>query len=187
MKPAPIEYIPNLFSIDKYSFDIASHFWNTLNWVRVGSTPRKEYYCNDIPEPYTYGSGAGVRTYEVQPWTIVLEHIQDVVQRYTGSRLEVCFVNGYKDNRDWLGWHADDSPEMDDERPIVIVSFGAERAIRFAEKDGDRNDYEELILADGSICIMKPGMQDSHVHMIPKSGNSIIKPRVSLTFRGYKK
>jgi len=26
--------------------------------------------------------------------------------------LDVCFLNRYLDARDWLGWHADDSPEM---------------------------------------------------------------------------
>jgi hypothetical protein len=38
-----------------------------IEWVEIGDTPRKEYYCNDFLIPYTYGQGRGVRTYNPQP------------------------------------------------------------------------------------------------------------------------
>lgn len=34
-----------------------------LDWERRDGAPRCEYYCNDLPEPYTYGSGKYARTY----------------------------------------------------------------------------------------------------------------------------
>ena len=37
--------------------------WDDLDWERRGSTPRREYYCNEVGVSYTYGAGAGVREY----------------------------------------------------------------------------------------------------------------------------
>lgn len=188
---APIQYLPGVWPYTE-SQDICRRLWNTLDWVRVGSTPRREYYCNDIPEPYTYGKGAGMRTYQVQPYTPTLLAIKSKVEDLVDCKLEALFLNGYENSRDWLGWHSDDSPEMDDERPIVIASFGSERDIEFSEKrkpDGSEGalNHQTHLLCSGSLCIMAPGMQDTHMHRIPKSGSYLIEPRVSLTFRGYKK
>lgn len=155
-----------------------------LAWVQIENTPRKEYYCNDFNEPYTYGSGRGVRTYYPQPWNALLYRLRETSEDYAGCRQEVLFLNRYDTCKDQLGWHADDSPEMDDERPITIMTFGAERNIMFR----DNNDtVTKLKLGHGSICIMPAGMQDTHMHRIPKADNSAIGPRISLTFRGYVK
>ena len=154
-----------------------------MDWKKIGSTPRREYYCNDVAVSYTYGRGAGVRTYEVQPWTPVLLAIKRATEKKLGVALEVCFLNGYEDSRDQLGWHADDSPEMDDARSIAIVSLGAAREIYFCPI-ADRSNIKRLKLASGSLCVMPAGMQDTHLHKIPRAGFEC-GPRVSLTFRGY--
>ncbi len=72
---------------------------------------------------------------------------------------------------------------MDDNRPIAIVSLGAEREIYFCPI-GNTAEITKLKLANGSICVMPAGMQDTHLHKIPKAGFDC-GPRVSLTFRGY--
>ena len=100
--------------------------------------------------------------------------------------MDVCFLNLYLNQRDYLGWHADDSPEMDDERPIVSVSLGAERDIQMKPIDGTAADVETIRLGHGSAFIMLPGVQDTHRHRIPKSG-FVVGERISLTFRGYVK
>jgi alkylated DNA repair dioxygenase AlkB len=94
---------------------------------------------------------------------------------------DVVFLNGYKDQSDQLGWHADDSPEMDDNRSIAIISLGAEREIWF-RKNGETLIHK-LLLENGSVCLMLPGMQDTHQHRIPKANHAVGK-RISLTFRG---
>lgn len=43
---------------------------------------------------------------------------------------------------------------------------------------------ESLLLQSGSLCLMAPGMQDTHEHRIPKVG-AIVGERISLVFRGY--
>lgn len=176
----PITYRPG-FVADPSA--VLERLWSDLDWQKRDSTPRREYYCNDIPVPYTYGTGAGVRTYEVQPWHEDILAIKKMVEAALGTTFEVCFLNGYADARDHLGWHADDSPEMDDNRPIAIVTLGAEREIWFCPRE-DRNEVSRQLLESGSLCVMAPGMQDTHLHRIPKAGREC-GPRISLTFRGY--
>lgn len=167
-----------------------------LTWNRYGSTPRDEYFASDIGLPYTYGVGAGVRTYQPQSWNIGLRFLQKQAEFWTRTigqpkKLEMVFLNKYNDGSDHLGWHSDDSPEMDDSRPIVIISFGAARELWFRKRPStdllstEANIVTKLMLPPGSICIMPPGMQDTHQHRIPKSAIQDCGPRISLTFRGY--
>ena len=93
-------------------------------------------------------------------------------------------MNRYLNQRDHLGWHADDSPEMDDERPIASISLGVEREIWFKPKDGDASTVEKVKLGNGSLCLMGAGMQKEFLHRIPKAG-FLCGERISLTFRGY--
>ena len=186
---APVRYIPNFLSDP----DAVLLQLTALDWERRDGTPRSEYYINDYPEPYTYGAGRGRRTYLPKPKPPEVASMQDALRALTGHLLEVCFLNRYLDQKDQLGWHADDSPEMDDLRPIAVVSLGAEREIWFRPKDerptmmgvplGDPK-IEKLRLQHGSLCLMAAGMQDTHQHRIPKSDRTVGQ-RISLTFRGY--
>ncbi len=157
--------------------------WTELSWERREGTPRREYYANDVGCPYTYGMGAGRRTYLPAVWHERMLSIRSAITAVTGTAFEVCFLNGYENSRDALGWHSDDSPEMDDARPIAIVSLGAAREIWFCPKD-DKTDITKMVLGSGSLCLMAPGMQETHMHRIPKAGFEC-GPRISLTFRGY--
>lgn len=187
----PIDYRPEFFV---FADEVFQTLWNDLGWVRRGNTPRLEYYCNDFNEPYTYGSGAGVRTYDAQPYHPMITKIRKQLEAFMNEKYEVCFLNGYRDGSDQLGWHADDSPEMDDARHIAIVSLGAKREIYFRPNSmiGGQSmttmpQAEKLWLEHGSVCFMKPGMQDTHQHRIPKASYHGCGPRISLTFRGYVK
>lgn len=100
---------------------------------------------------------------------------------------EVCFLNRYLDQSDHLGWHADDSPEMDDARPIAVISLGVEREIWFRPipvKGEPPQEVSKVRLGHGSLFLMHPGMQETHQHRIPKA-SSLCGERISLTFRGY--
>lgn len=175
-----ITYTPGFIKEPGKVFDA---LWGGLKWERRGDTPRREYYCNDVGVPYTYGSGAGVRTYEPAIWTPGIEAIRSACEAELNTKFEVCFINGYENARDHLGWHSDNSPEMDDDRPICIVTLGAEREIWFCPM-GNKADVTKVKLESGSLCVMASGMQDTHMHRIPKAGFDC-GPRISLTFRGY--
>lgn len=154
-----------------------------LAWERRDDAPRCEYYSNDFMDSYTYGKGAGRRTYESKPYHEEILKIRTKLQEISSTVFEVCFLNRYLNQSDWLGWHSDDSPEMDDERPIGIVSLGVEREIWFRSKNEPQNIIKHK-LENGSLCLMLPGMQDSFQHRIPKA-SFLCGERISLTFRGY--
>ena len=160
-----------------------------LDWIRHDSVPRSEYYCDSKNRPYTYGKGAGIRTYYPGPRCKGLVELWASVDRRVGVEFDVCFLNRYDDSRDHLGWHSDDSPEMDDQRPIAIVSLGAEREIWFRKRPelvasaGGGEITHKLLLPSGSLCLMPAGFQDVYQHRIPKVGFEC-GPRISLTFRG---
>lgn len=177
---APVTYSPAFVTESARVFEI---LWAGLAWERRGLTPRREYYCNEVPVPYKYGAGAGEREYKPSAWHPEILAIKKMVETRIGSRMEVCFLNGYENSRDHLGWHADDSPEMDDARPIAIVTLGAEREIWFCPNE-DKSLVTKFTLGDGSLCLMEAGMQDKWRHRIPKAGFDC-GPRISLTFRGY--
>lgn len=175
-------YIPNFV---KNPDEVFKKLWNETAWERHEKVPRREYYSNDNNEPYTYGNPLYARTYFPKPLHEEVKIIRETLEERFETLLDVCFMNGYEDHRDNLGWHADDSPEMDDARPIVTVSLGAERFIMFRRNDDEANE-EKVLLEHGSACVMLPGMQDTHKHRIPKHG-SACGPRISLTFRGFVK
>lgn len=175
-----VRYINNFIKNPENVFSVLQ---NELNWIRREQTPRSEYYINDIPVPYTYGKGRGVREYLPQPTHPVIEEIKSNLKELTGFTFEVCFLNRYHNQSDHLGWHADDSPEMDDNRPIAVISFGVEREIWYCPQS-NTNEVEKQKLASGSLFLMPPGMQDTHFHRIPKA-SFMCGERISLTFRGY--
>ncbi len=155
-----------------------------LEWQRRGSTPRSEYYVNWFGSiPYTYGRGAGVREYLPGPSIPEIDEMRSQLNAQLNTTFDVCFLNRYHNQSDQLGWHADDSPEMDDARPIAIISLGVEREIWFCPQD-NKQDVSRLKLEHGSLCLMPAGMQDTHFHRIPKAGFQC-EERISLTFRGY--
>lgn len=177
---APVAYKAGFLADPSSVFET---LWNELEWERRDSTPRREYYCNELPVPYAYRAGPGLREYLPRAWHPSILSIKDSVEKALGTKLEVCFLNGYVDARDHLGWHADKSPEMDPARPIAIVTVGAEREINFRSLAAP-DEIDRLVLGAGSLCVMAAGMQLTHEHRIPKCG-FVCEPRVSLTFRGY--
>lgn len=181
----PIFYTPNF--IDRPN-DILLSLQKNLQWERRGDTPRCEYYCNDHDLPYVYGKGKGRREYLPRPYTPEILLIRKQLEAATNTIYEVCFLNRYLNQSDQLGWHADDSPEMDPKRPIATISLGVEREIWFRPIDSIRPILNEgitkLKLENGSLCLMLAGMQQTHQHRIPKHTFQCGE-RISLTFRGY--
>jgi len=168
------------------------YLWTGLDWVRHDKVPRREYYCNAKGKPYSYGVKDFARTYKPQVINPRLASLWASVEEYVGCEFEVCFLNGYENQSDHLGWHSDNSPEMDDSRSIAILTFGAQREIwfrrtpeiRFTRDVVPDMDLERLTLGNGSLCVMAPGMQDTHQHRIPKA-SFVCGKRISLTFRGF--
>jgi alkylated DNA repair dioxygenase AlkB len=172
----PVSYWPEVFNYD------VEMLWDALPLVRYDNTPRVECWMNDYGLPYTYGAGRGVRTYQPAEWNWLVEYVQKSLNKTHGTSFDCCFINGYETSKDQLGWHADDSPEMDNMHPIVSVSFGVERAIWF-RKPGEKGVATKgLTMGHGSVTLMHAKMQQNWEHRIPKHHADCGK-RVSMTFR----
>ena len=127
-KLPPITYIPNFIALNLPNLTIptVTELWNEIDW-ESRTEARYECWMNDADMDYTYGSGRGMRTYKAKKWLPLAKAIQTELGFLVDSNipnLEGCFINGYKDDRQNLGYHADDSPEMDETRFIAVVSFG---------------------------------------------------------------
>lgn len=177
---SPISYDPH-FIIKETADEYFTLLWAGLEWER--RAPRREYWISRLDKPYTYGRGMGERTYEPKPTHGVVEEILARFHYGLGLFFEGCFLNGYENERDALGWHADDDPRIDHTRPIAVVTLGAAREIQWKPQDGGPETVESLFLEPGSLFLMQPGMQQTHYHRIPKASRKA-SPRISLTYRG---
>lgn len=185
-----ITYIPNfIIGTDKWF----STLQNELNWERRPDAPRSEFWTNTLGRKYTYGKGAGERTYFSQESHPLIDEGRAKIAAHIGNILEGCFLNMYGHSRDWLGWHADDDPGINHDLPIAVITLGQGRNIQYREiigtketEKGMRNEYgetETVMLENGSLFLMHAGMQQHYEHRIPKASFEA-RPRISMTYRG---
>lgn len=125
---------------------------------------------------YTY---SGLRL-EPLPFSPLLQTIRAAVEQATGRRFNSVLLNYYRNERDSMGMHADDEPELGPEPAIASVSFGATRSFVLRHKSSKRTI--KLDLSDGSLLLMAGQFQKAWLHGINKL-NRPIGPRVNLTFR----
>lgn len=160
---------------------------NNTPWIQV-TDARLECFMSSTTATYTYGEGRGVRTYRPVPYSAFALNIQHQLNSMLQQtfKYNVCFLNRYDNAAMQLGWHSDDSPGMDHEHPITVVSFGQPREIWWREKGqkGVIPADQRQLLEHGSIFVMPAGMQRTHQHRIPR-GDKPMGIRVSLTYRHY--
>ncbi len=155
-------------------------------WVNRDA-PRDECFMASEELEYTYGEKI-TRTYNSVPFNKMVMSMMEKLNEDYDCGYDLCFLNYYKDEKEFLGWHADDSPEMDPAHPIAVISFGAERFI-WTKKMGTKGvvpEEDRYLLGDGSLFIMPAGYQKDNLHRIPKHDRPC-GGRVSLTFRKYKR
>lgn len=181
---APITYIEDYLN-NAYAWSVYEQLRTELSWERRDTAPRYEYWTNRFDRAYTYGHGMGQRTYESQPNHQEIANIGLMLWMTQYEMIhrppEGCFLNMYEDGTDALGWHSDDDPGIDHTQPISVITLGQSRRIEFRGRD-EKGHAPGIELKHGSLLIMHAGMQDTHVHRIPKIHEEI-GPRISLTYR----
>jgi alkylated DNA repair dioxygenase AlkB len=114
------------------------------------------------------------------PFTPLLQAIRAAVENATGCRFNSVLLNYYRNERDSMGMHSDDEPELGPEPAIASVSFGSTRTFVLRHKRTKRT--LKLDLTDGSVLLMAGQLQKHWLHGI----NKLARPlgaRVNLTFR----
>jgi alkylated DNA repair dioxygenase AlkB len=125
---------------------------------------------------YTY---SGLRL-EPLPFTPLLQAIRAAVENATGHHFNSVLLNYYRNERDSMGMHSDDEPELGPEPAIASVSFGSTRTFVLRHKRTKRT--LKLDLTDGSVLLMAGQLQKHWLHGINKLSRPL-GARVNLTFR----
>ncbi|MBV2350399.1 alpha-ketoglutarate-dependent dioxygenase AlkB [Synechococcus sp. HK05] len=140
-------------------------------------TPRLTCWVADPGCSYRY---SGLQQ-AIHPWTAELETLRQLLLDQLGVRFNSLLLNRYRDGADRMGWHADDEPELDDQAPIVSLSLGAARDLRFRPRRGDAAPFA-INLADGDLLVMDPPSQRHWQHALPPRAR-VQQERINLTFR----
>ena len=147
-------------------------------WGKTYQQPRLVAWYGDSGSEYTY---SGI-TLSPMPWTELLLDIKKRVERVTQESFNSVLLNYYRDNRDSMGFHSDDEPELGEKPVIASVSLGEERTLVLKHKMDKLAKPVRLRLASGSLLLMKGDTQRCWKHGIAKETRRC-GARVNLTFR----
>lgn len=139
-------------------------------------TKRKVAWYGDRPYEYTYSQIPK----RALPWTKELLELKIFIENETEEYFNSCLLNLYHNGEEGMSWHSDAESDLKKDGAIASVSLGAER--KFAFKNKQTKEKVELLLAHGSLLIMKGTTQTYWLHRLPPA-RLIITPRINLTFR----
>ena len=114
------------------------------------------------------------------PFTPLLLTLRDAVEAATGHAFNSVLLNYYRNERDSMGLHSDDEPELGTRPAIASLSFGEART--FILKHKHTRQTVRVPLTDGSLLLMAGDTQQYWLHGINKMTKSL-QGRINLTFR----
>ena len=163
-------YLHRLLESITWQNDLAVIFGKTI------VTKRKVAWYADQAFSYTYSK----TTKQALPWTPELLALKALVEAKTGETFNACLLNLYHSGEEGMAWHSDAERELKQHAAIASLSLGAER--KFAFKHKQTHEKVELLLAHGSLLVMKDQTQTYWLHRLPPS-KKVQGIRVNLTFR----
>lgn len=184
MTHAEVTYYPNFFSQE-----VADLYFNILHqslpWQqdeitvfgKIHLQPRLTAFFASNKSTYSYSS----IIMKPHSFTEELLAIKQKIELVTKQNFNSCLANLYREGKDSNGWHADDEKELGKNPVIASVSFGTERAFKFRQK-ADYKIQRKILLAHGSLLLMKGSTQHFWEHQLPKTQKSI-GSRINLTYR----
>ncbi len=105
-----------------------------------------------------------------------------VVEKATASPFNSVLLNYYRNERDSMGMHSDDEPELGLQPVIASFSLGEARTLVFRHRSDRSRESLRLELGDGSLLLMRGASQRNWKHGIAKERRAC-GARVNLTFR----
>lgn len=136
--------------------------------------PRLSAWYGDAA--YTY---SGLRL-QPAPFTPLLTTLHAAVEAATGHSFNSVLLNLYRNERDSMGMHSDDEPELGPQPAIASLSFGAARTFILKHKYNKKT--VRLELSEGGLLLMSGETQKYWLHGINKMTRAL-QARVNLTFR----
>jgi alkylated DNA repair dioxygenase AlkB len=138
--------------------------------------PRLQTWHADPGIVYSYSNNL----LQTRPWTPLLSGLKAKVEDLLNYRFNSVLVNLYRNGEDYVGWHADDEPELGNSPFIASLTFGAERQFAFRRKQS--SEQGSLSLRSGTLLVMQPDFQHHWLHSVPVE-NGVTRGRINLTFR----
>lgn len=139
--------------------------------------PRLTAWYGSAGSNYSY-SGLNLAP---EPFSQELLGLKNKIEQLGSTQYNSVLLNLYRNEKDSMGWHADDEKELGINPIIASLSLGQTRKFQVKHKN-DKNLNLNLLLTHGSLLLMKGEMQHYWQHAIPKSKNSCGQ-RINLTFR----
>ncbi len=178
-----VNYYGRLLSKEQADFYL-NRLLETIEWrndeaIIFGKkiiTKRKVAWYGEKPFEYTYSN----TTKYALKWTKELLELKTLIEKETGEYFNSCLLNLYHNGNEGMAWHSDGETDLKKDGAIGSLSFGAER--KFAFKHKQSKEKVELILAHGSLLVMKDTTQTHWLHRLPPTKKATTE-RVNLTFR----
>jgi len=147
-------------------------------WGKAHLQPRLSAWYGDKNASYSY---SGIQLSPIA-WSDTLSHIKNRIEHTTGCQFNSLLLNYYRDNKDGMGFHADDEPELGNTPSIASLSLGELRTFVLTHRHDKNVRNVRIPLASGALLLMKGETQKNWKHGIPKETQPC-GPRINLTFR----
>lgn len=107
-----------------------------------------------------------------------LQPLFNAIVDHSGFEFNSVLINLYRNGEDYMGWHRDNEPEID-QQLIASMSFGATR--KFKIRNRQSGEVTHIDLENGDLLLME-NLQVEFEHCLPKTKRPVDQ-RVNLTFR----
>lgn len=114
------------------------------------------------------------------PWPAGLRAARDRIAALVGHAFNYALVNWYRSGDEYIGWHADKVSDLTPGSTIASLSLGAARPFQLRDRAG--GDAAEVVLADGSLLLMRGTCQQFFKHCLPRR-RGVTGVRYNVTFR----
>jgi alkylated DNA repair dioxygenase AlkB len=170
--------LPEALALQRLIAEVPWRSEHVVVWGKKMVQPRLIAWYGDASRSYAY---SGIQLHPM-PWTPILLDIKIRVEQAVDSPFNSVLLNYYRDNRDSMGFHSDDEPELGKRPVIASLSLGEERTFIMKHKTSKAVRPVRLQLASGSLLLMRGDTQRHWKHGILKETRRC-GPRVNLTFR----
>jgi len=138
--------------------------------------PRLSAWYGDLAYSYS-----GLRL-EPLPWTPILLDIRRRVESLVEHDFNSVLLNYYRDQKDRMGMHSDDEPELGPQPVIASLSLGETRTLLFRHRSRKDLKTIKLALPHASLLLMRGNTQQHWRHGINAEKHAC-GARINLTFR----